>query len=162
MPKLGEHVSERLDIVPVRLRVLVSRRPRYARRRCSGAVVLAHAPEHVVPGGLPTEALIARVIVAKFGDHMPFCRQAGICTRQGINLDRLTLGNRVGRACFHLGPVVAHMREHLKGADRLFMGETRAPVPDPGRRRTITGFFRAVVSGGTRPICTKTSHTIPL
>ena len=74
--------------MPAQLRVLVTRRPRYACRRCSGAVVQAHAPEHVVPGGLPTEALIAQVIVAKFGDHLPFSvigrvwssvRRAGPC-----------------------------------------------------------------------------------
>lgn len=69
MAKIGEDVSERLDIVPAQLRVLVTRRPRYACRRCSGVVVQAHAPEHIVPGGLPTEALIAQVIVSKFGDH---------------------------------------------------------------------------------------------
>lgn len=146
MVKIGEDVSERLDIVPAQLRVLVTRRPRYACRRCSGAVVQAHAPEHVVPGGLPTEALIAQVIVAKFGDHLPFYRQADIYSRQGISLDRATLGNWVGRACFHLRPIVAHMREHLKGADRVFMDETRAPVLDPGRRRTKTGFFWTVVA----------------
>jgi len=56
MTKIGEDVSERLDVVPAQLRVLVTRRPKYACRRCSGAVVQAHAPEHVVPGGLPTEA----------------------------------------------------------------------------------------------------------
>lgn len=46
--------NERLDVVPAQLRVLVTRRPKYACRRCSGAVVQAHAWEHVVPGGLPT------------------------------------------------------------------------------------------------------------
>ncbi|MBP1804189.1 transposase [Rubellimicrobium aerolatum] len=101
----------------------------------------AHAPEHVVPGGLPTEALIAQIIVAKFGDHLPLCRQAEIYTRQGNTLVRAMLGNWVGRACFHLKPIVAHMREHSKAADRIFMDETRAPVLDPGRRRTKTGFF---------------------
>mgnify|MGYP005854144861 FL=1 len=146
MAKIGEDVSERLDLVPAQLRVLVTRRPRYACRRCSGAVVQAHAPEHVVPGGLPTEALIAQVIVAKFGDHLPFYRQADIYTRQGINLDRATLGNWVGRACFHLRPTVDHLRWHLKRADRLFMDETRAPVLDPGRRQTKAGFFWAIVS----------------
>ena len=156
MAKIGEDVSERLDIVPAQLRVLVTRRPRYACRRCSGAVVQAHAPEHVVPGGLPTEALIAQVIVSKFGDHLPFYRQAGIYRRQGIALDRATLGNWVGRACFHLRPIVQHMREHLRGADRIFMDETRAPVLDPGRRTTRTGWFWAIVAddrghGGTGP-----------
>jgi len=71
MAKIGEDVSERLDVIPAQFRVLVTRRPRYACRRCSGTVVQAHAPEHVVPGGLPTEALIAQVIVAKFGDQAP-------------------------------------------------------------------------------------------
>jgi hypothetical protein len=107
-------------------------------------VVQAHAPEHVVPGGLPTEALIAQVIVSKFGDHLPFYRQAGIYKRQGIALDRATLGNWVGRACFHLRPIVEHMRERLKAADRVFMDETRAPVLDPGRGKTKSGFLWAL------------------
>jgi transposase len=156
MAKIGEDVSERLDIVPAQLRVLVTRRPRYACRRCSSAVVQAHAPEHVVPGGLPTEALIAQVIVSKFGDHLPFYRQAGIYKRQGIALDRATLGNWVGRACFHLRPIALHMRERLKAAERIFMDETRAPVLDPGRKRTKLGFFWAIVAddrghGGSDP-----------
>jgi len=156
MKMIGEDVSERLDVIPAQFRVLVTRRPKYACRRCSGAVAQAHAPEHVVPGGLPTEALIAQVIVAKFGDHLPFYRQAGIYARQGIALDRATLGNWAGRACFHLQPVAAHMSKQLALADRLFMDETRAPVLDPGRRRMKKGFFWAVASddrghGGPSP-----------
>jgi transposase len=156
MAKIGEDVSERLDVIPAQFRVLVTRRPRYACRRCSGAVVQAHAPEHIVPGGLPTEALIAHVIVAKFGDHLPFYRQSGIYARQGIRLDRATLGNWAGRACFHLQPVARHMRAHLAAAERIFMDETTAPVLDPGRGRTKKGFFWAVASddrghGGTGP-----------
>src|SRR3546814_7857567 len=88
MARIGEDVSERLDVIPAQFRVLVTRRPRYACRRCSGAVVQARAPEHVVPGGLPTEALIAQVVVSKFGDHLPFYRQADLYRRQGIALDR--------------------------------------------------------------------------
>jgi len=119
-------------------------------------VVQAHAPEHVVPGGLPTERLIAWIIVSKFGDHLPFYRQAGIFERQGLHLDRGTLGNWVGRACFHLMPVIDHMKAHLRGADRIFVDETRAPVLDPGRKATRSGYFWAVVSddrghGGAGP-----------
>lgn len=55
-------------------------------------------------GGLPTERLIAWIMVSKFGDHLPFYRQAGIFERQGLHLDRGMLGNWVGRACFHLMP----------------------------------------------------------
>jgi len=71
-------------------------------------------------------------------------------------LDRATLGNWVGCACFHLKPVVDHIRERLKGSDRIFMDENRAPVLDPGRRKTKTGYFWAIVSddrghGGAGP-----------
>ncbi|RZN08367.1 IS66 family transposase zinc-finger binding domain-containing protein, partial [Bradyrhizobium sp. Leo121] len=84
MTKIGEDVSKRLDVIPAQWRVLVTRRPKYICRRCTGPVVQAHAPEHVVPGGLPTEAAIAHVIVSKFGDHTRFYRQAEIYARQGI------------------------------------------------------------------------------
>ncbi|MDK8875516.1 transposase [Paracoccus sp. SSJ] len=53
-----------------------------------------------------TERLIAWIIISKFGDHLPFYRQAGIFERQGLHLDRGTLGNWTGRACFHLMPVM--------------------------------------------------------
>ena len=156
MTKIGEDVSERLDVIPAQLRVLVTRRPKYACRRCSGAVVQAHAPEHVVPGGLPTEALIAQVVVSKFGDHLPFYRQAEIFARQGIRLDRASLGNWAGRACFHLQPIAEHMTRRLAAAPRLFMDETTAPVLDPGRGRTKKGFFWAIAAddrghGGADP-----------
>ncbi|TGN68718.1 IS66 family transposase [Paracoccus liaowanqingii] len=156
MARIGEDTSERLDVIPAQFQVLVTRRPRYACRRCSQAVVQAHAPEHVVPGGLPTERLIAWIMVSKFGDHLPFYRQAGILERQGLHLDRGTLGNWTGRACFHLMPVIDHMRAHLRAADRIFVDETRAPVLDPGRKTTKSGYFWAVVSddrghGGVGP-----------
>jgi transposase len=156
MARIGEDVSERLDVIPAQFRVPVTRRPKYACRRCAQAVAQAHAPEHVVPGGLPTELFIAWIIVSKFGDHLPSYRQAGIFKRQGIDPDRGTLGNWVGRACFQPMPVINHMRAHLWGADRIFVDETRAPVPDPGRKATKSGHFRAVVSddrghGGAGP-----------
>jgi transposase len=68
---IGEDTSEMLDIVPAHLRVKVIRRPRYACRSCEEAVVQAPAPERPVTGGMATEALLAHVLVAKFGDHLP-------------------------------------------------------------------------------------------
>ena len=120
---------------------------------------MASAPEHVVPGGLPTERLIAWIIVSKFGDHLPFYRQAGIFERQGLHLDRGTLGNWVGRACFHLTPVIEHMKDQLRAVGRIFVAlearlrrdETRAPVLDPGRKATRSGYFWSVVADGEPP-----------
>lgn len=148
--------SKRLDVIPAQWRGLVTRGPKYICRYCSGPVVQAHAPEHVVPSGLPTEAAIAHVIVSKFGGHTPFYRQAEIYARQGIRPDRATLGNWSGRACFHLQPIADHMRRRLAMADRLFMDETTAPVLDPGRGQTKKNYFWAIVSddrghGGPSP-----------
>jgi len=78
---IGEDVAERLDVVPTTFRVLVTRRPRYACRSCESTVVQAPAPARIVEGGIPTEALIAQVLVAKYGDHLPLYRQAQIYAR---------------------------------------------------------------------------------
>ena len=136
---IGEDVTERLDIVPATFRVLVTRRPRYGCRACEAAPLQAPAPAHIVEGGLPTEALIAHVLVAKYADHLPLYRQAQIYARQGIQLDRSTLADWVGRAAWWLTPLRDHLLAGLKRSPRLFADETTAPVLDPGRGRTKTG-----------------------
>src|SRR3954464_7234069 len=99
---IGEDTSEMLDIIPAQLRVKVIRRPRYGCRACEEAVVQAPAPERPITGGMVSEALLAHVLVAKFSDHLPLYRQAQIFARQGIELDRSTLCDWVGRACWWL------------------------------------------------------------
>jgi len=137
--QIGEDVAERLDVVPTTFRVLVTRRPRYGCRSCESAVVQAPAPARIVEGGIPTEALIAQVLVAKYADHLPLYRQAQIYARQGIQLDRSTLADWVGRAAWYLRPLRDHILERLRRSQRLFADETTAPVLDPGRGRTKTG-----------------------
>lgn len=72
--RIGEDVSERLDIVPAQLRVIVVRRPKYACRACEDVVVQAPAPARLIEGGLPTEATVAQVLVSKHADHLPLYR----------------------------------------------------------------------------------------
>jgi hypothetical protein len=117
----------------------VTRRPKYACRRCAGTVVQAPAPARLVEGGLPTEALVAHAIVAKYADHLPLYRQAQIYARQGIDLDRSTLADWVGRAAWWLRPLHERLLAHLCASPKLFADETPAPVLDPGRGRTKTG-----------------------
>lgn len=124
---------------PPRSRVLVTRRPRYGCRTCESAVVQAPAPARIVEGGIPTEALIAQVLVSKYADHLPLYRQAQIYARQGIRLDRSTLADWVGRAAWYLRSLRDHVLEWLRRSTRLFADETTAPVLDPGRGRTKTG-----------------------
>ena len=146
----GEDRAERLDVIPAQHRVLVIRRPRYACRACEGGVVQAPAPPRLIEGGLPTEALVAHVLVAKYADHLPLYRQWQILARQGIELDRSNLAQWVGRAAWALKPLAVRMLESLKRSPKLFCDETRAPVLDPGRGRTKTGFLW-VIARDDRP-----------
>ena len=144
MTRIGEDRTERLDIVPAQLRVLVTVRPKYACRVCEEGVTQARAPAHLIEGGLPTEGAIAHVLVSKYADHVPLYRQGQIYARSGLEVHRSTMAGWVGKASFHLRPVVERLAEHLKQSGKLFMDETRAPVLDPGRGRTKTGWLWAL------------------
>jgi len=153
---IGEDTSERLDIVPAQFRVIVTRRPKYACRSCTNGVVQAPAPARLIPGGMPTEATVAHVLVSKYADHLPLYRQAQIYSRQGVDLDRSTLAGWVGKAAYELRPVFDALITDLKRSTKLFMDETRAPVLDPGKRKTKTGYFWALARddrpwGGAAP-----------
>lgn len=126
-------------MVPTTFRVLVTRRPHYGCRSCEGAVVQAPAPARIVERGLPTEALIAQVLVEKYADHVPLFRQAQIYARQDVRLDRSTLADWVGRAAWYLRPLRDHVLGELRRSERLFADENTAPVLDPGRGRTKMG-----------------------
>jgi len=144
MHKIGEDRSERLDIVPAQLRVIVTVRPKYACRICTDGVTQAPAPAHLITGGLPTEATLAHVLVSKYADHLPLYRQSQILARAGLDLHRAVLADWVGKAAFHLKPVVDRLADHLKRSGKLFMDETTAPVLDPGRGTTKTGYLWAL------------------
>ncbi len=144
MVQIGEDRSERLDIVPAQLRVIVTVRPKYACRACEQGVTQAPAPAWPIEGALPTEGTITHVLVSKYLDHCPLHRQVQIYARSGLDLDRSTLAGWVGRASFHLKPVADRLAWHLKRSSKLFMDETRAPVLDPGRGRTKTGWLWAL------------------
>src|SRR4051812_28901641 len=139
MHVIGEDTSEMLDIAPAQLRVRVIRRPRYGCRACEEAVVQAPAPERPITGGVGTEAPLPHVLVAKYADHLPLYRQAQIFARQGIALDRSTLCDWVGRACWWLEPLWRLLRQHVMSSTRIFADDTRLPVLDPGRGRTKSG-----------------------
>ena len=150
MHRIGEDRSERLDIIPAQLRVIVAIRPKYACRTCTDGVTQMSAPAHLIEGALPTEALIAHVLVSKYADHLPLYRQSQILARSGIDLHRSTLADWVGKASFHLAPVVDCLAADLKRSTKLFMDETTAPVLDPGRGKTKTGYLWALARDDRR------------
>src|SRR5258706_7851761 len=103
---IGETVSEMLDHVPARLRIIRICRPRYGCRAC-GTIHQAAAPERPIAKGLATPGLLAHVLVAKYCDHLPLYRQSQIFARQSVEIDRSTLANWVGGACWWLEPLQA-------------------------------------------------------
>ena len=153
---IGEDRSERLDRIPAKLKVIVTRRPKYACRCCTDGVVQAPAPSRLIEGGLPTEALIADVLVSKYADHLPLYRQSQILAREGVTIDRSTLAHWVGFAAAELEPLHARLIGILKTSTKLFADETRCPVLDPGRGKTKTGYLWAIARddrpwGGSDP-----------
>lgn len=154
--EIGADTAERLDAIPAQFRVLVTRRPKLACRACPGVVLQAPAPERLVPGGLPTEATVAQVLVARYADHLPLYRQAQMLARQGLTIGREVLADWLGSAAREVRPVVRRMREILLGSARLFADETTMPVLDPGRGQVKKGFAWAIARddrpwGGTDP-----------
>ena len=135
---IGETVSEMLDHVPARLRVIRICRPRYGCRAC-GTIHQAPAPERPIAKGLASPGLLAHVLVAKYCDHLPLYRQSQIFARHGVQIDRSTLANWVGGACWWLEPLQARLAAHVFGSTKLFADDTPIPVLDPGRGRTKTG-----------------------
>ena len=146
MHKIGEDRSERLDIVPAQLRVIVTVRPKYACRICTDGVTQAPAPSHLIMGALPTEATIAHVPpfgrfgfakspagqwVSKYADHLPLYRQSQVLARAGLDLHRAVLADWVGKAAFHLKPVLDRLAEHLKRSDKLFMPSQQIAAQSP-------------------------------
>jgi transposase len=136
--EIGETVSEMLDYVPARLRVLRIRRPKYGCRAC-GTIHQAPAPERPIAKGLASPGLLAHVLVSKYCDHLPLYRQSQIFARHGVELNRSTLANWVGGAAWWLEPLRARLAEQLFASNKLFADDTPIPVLDPGRGRTRTG-----------------------
>lgn len=157
MVRIGEDRTERLDYIPARYQVIVTVRPKYACPKGRTGVVQAKAPAHLLEGSWPTEALLAQIAVSKHSEHMPLNRQAVVMARHGVPIDRSVLADWMGRTGALIAPVVDHMAKRLKAdSTRLYVDETTAPVLDPGKGKTKTGYLWAVLRddrgwGGTAP-----------
>ena len=146
MVKIGEDRSQRLDVIPAQYQVIVTVRPKYACPKGRAGVVQAKAPAYLLENSWPTEALLAQISVAKFCDFNPLNRQSVAMARNGAPIDRAVLSDWMGRTGALIAPVVDHMAMLLlKGSTRLYVDETTAPVLDPGRGKTKTGYFWAVL-----------------
>lgn len=137
MRMLGEDVSEVLDYVPGYFKVLRHVRPKLSCARC-GVVVQQSAPSRPIARAMAGAGLLAQVMVAKYADHTPLYRQAGIYRRAGVELDRATMTSWVREAALLLRPLAEAIGRYVRAADKIHTDDTPVPVLEPGRGKTRT------------------------
>ncbi|MGL4508102.1 MAG: IS66 family transposase [Aeromonas sobria] len=138
LKRLGEDVSEELEYVPARFRVVRHVRPKFACGRCE-TIVQAPAPSRPIMGGLPGPGLLAHVLTAKYCDHLPLYRQSAIYAREGVRLERSTLADWVAGSADLLDPLVQALSRYVRAGEKIHADDTPLPVLAPGRGRTRTG-----------------------
>jgi transposase len=131
--KIGEDVSERLDVTPAKFRVIVTRRPKYVYKNANDkdpidGVYQAHAPSHIIESGIPTEALLAHIAVSKYADGLPLYRQEGMYARDGVEISRALMAQWMGRIGFELSLLADYILEEIKAGERVFADETTLPT----------------------------------
>ena len=136
--QVGEDVTEILDYLPGRFEVIRHVRPAFSCRSCE-SMVQAPMPSLPIERGQPGPGLLAHVLVAKYCDHLPLYRQSGIYARDGIDLDRATMADWVGKMAALLRPLVEAVGKHVMAADKLHADDTPVPVLAPGTGKTKTG-----------------------
>ena len=137
---LGEDVTEVLEKIPARLKVIRHVRPRYACRTCEG-VFQAPAPDLPIERGRPGPGLIANVAVSKFCDGLPLYRQSVILAREGIDIDRATLADWLGRAAWWLAPLAVLIGHYVMGLPVIHTDDTTIKVLAPGLGKTRMARF---------------------
>jgi len=142
MVKIGEDVSEQLDVEPARFFVHRHIRPQYACRPCQ-TVTAAPIPAAVIDGGLAAVGLLAWVAACKYLDHLPLYRIEQIAARQGVPLARSTLGEWIGRIGVALQPLADRLAELLRERSCLHADETPVRQLDPGSGKTRHAYLWA-------------------
>ena len=152
---IGEDRSERLDVVPPKFRVIVTRRPKYA-FRCHDGVIQALAPAHIIESGLPTERLLAYIAVSKYADGLPLYRQESIYLRDSVEISRNLMAQWMGHLGFELQICADYILERVKEGERIFADETTLPTLVPGSGKVMKAWLWAYARddrpyGGTNP-----------
>src|SRR5437667_5578421 len=133
--KIGEDVTETLELIPRQWKVIQHVREKFSCRACE-AITQPPAPSHPVARGRAGPKLLAHILVAKYGLHLPLNRQSDAYAREGIDLDGSTLADWVGAAAATLMPLNDVIRTHVFGADRIHADDTTVPVLAKGKTRT--------------------------
>ena len=132
--KIGEDVTETLELIPRQWKVIAHVREKFSCRACE-AITQPPAPSHPIARGRAGPKLLAHVLFAKYGLHLPLNRQSDVYEREGIDLDVSTLADWVGAAAATLMPLVDVIRTHVFTAQRIHADDTTVPVLAKGKTR---------------------------
>src|SRR5437588_3877299 len=133
--KIGEDVTETLELVPRRWKVIQHVREKFSCRSCE-TITQPPAPSHPIARGRAGAGLLAHVLFSKYGLHLPLNRQSAAYAREGIELDVSTLADWVGACAATLRPLVEAIRTHVFAAERIHADDTTVPVQAKGKTRT--------------------------
>jgi transposase len=133
--KIGEDVTEMLELIPRQWKVIQHVREKLVCRSCE-AITQPPAPSHPIARGRAGSKLLAHILFAKYGLHLPLHRQSEVYQREGVNLDVSTLADWVGAAAATLMPLVDAIRGYIFAAERIHADDTTVPVLAKGRTRT--------------------------
>jgi transposase len=136
LAKLGETITETLEVVPRQWKVIQTVREKFTCRSCE-KITQPPAPFHVIPRGHVGPSLLAMILYAKFGEHQPLNRQSESYAREGIDLDVSTMADHVGACTAALNPIFELIRRHVLAGQRVHGDDTTVPVLAPSK--TITG-----------------------
>ena len=133
--KLGEDVTETLEVIPRQWKVIQTVREKFACRDCEG-ITQPPAPFHPTPRGWAGPSLLAMILFEKFGQHQPLNRQAERYAREGVEISLSTLADQVGAAAAALAPLHALIGSHVMAAERLHGDDTTVPLLARGKTAT--------------------------
>jgi transposase len=136
LSKLGEDITETLEVIPRQWKVIQTVREKFSCRHCE-AITQPPAPFHVTPRGFAGPNLLAMILFEKFGQHQPLNRQSERYRREGIDLSVSTLADQVGACTAVLAPLHALIERHVLAAERLHGDDTTVPILAKGK--TVKG-----------------------
>src|SRR3712207_294759 len=136
LSKLGEDITETLEVVPRQWKVIQTVRERFSCRACE-TITQPPAPFHVTPRGFAGPNLLAMILFEKFGQHQPLNRQSERYAREGVDLSVSTLADQVGACAAALQPLHHLIEAHVLAAERLHGDDTTVPILSKGK--TVTG-----------------------
>ena len=135
LSKLGEDITETLEVIPRQWKVIQTVREKFSCRECE-KITQPPAPFHVTPRGFAGPNLLAMILFEKFGQHQPLNRQSERYAREGIELSLSTLADQVGACAAALKPIHSLIEAHVLAAERLHGDDTTVPILAKGKTDT--------------------------